>query len=68
VAKFRAVVDGTTYYPSLGLLVDNGDVVDLPSDVVVPGLIVVEPALKKAAKIEADPETVVEPDTTAKEV
>lgn len=39
MAKFRAEVEETRVFPSLGITVNNGDIVDLPAETNVAGLV-----------------------------
>lgn len=46
MAKYRASVDGEHYYPTLGITVNDGDVVELPAGINAAGLIPVNPSKK----------------------
>jgi hypothetical protein len=63
VSKFRADVEGTRYYPTLGIEVGAGDVVNLPEDTVAAGLVPVADAPAKTKKQTID-ETDASPDAT----
>lgn len=57
--KFRADVEATRYYPTLGVEVEAGDVVDLPEGTVAAGLVPVADAPAKTKK-----QTIDEPDAS----
>jgi len=58
MAKFESVE--ARVYPTLALTLDAGEVVDLPDDTVVAGLVVQSNTSKKAAPVVADPAPVTE--------
>lgn len=53
MAKYRADVDETRYYPTLGVLVNPNDVVDLPEGIDAAGL-VAETKSKKSVEPASD--------------
>lgn len=66
MAKFRADVDVAMYYPSLGVVVHPGDVVELPADTDAVGLVPVDAkATKKSASAPIDEPSVDAPTDTA---
>lgn len=63
MAKYRADVEGERYYPEFALVVEPGDVVDLPSGIVAAGLTPVETKSTKSAPVETEPDASVDAPT-----
>jgi hypothetical protein len=47
LAKFRADIDEVRAYPSLGIVVNPNDVVDLPADTIAAGLTLIKDSAKE---------------------
>ena len=47
MAKFRADIDEVRAYPSLGIVVNPNDVVDLPADTIAAGLTLIKDSAKE---------------------